>query len=140
MLAPDKTWSSRDKLRAVVFVVVAVFVVGGPFYRQVLKGRNKAFRNWVMFNGKATGFVDATFYRERAGEFIEVDRYEALGQPKTPKSRYWLLKDKRVFERLTRVMCSKAGNDLRVDARIATRRGWKPLMSREEMACQRRAR
>lgn len=121
--------------RAVVFVAFALFIVLGPFYRQVLRGRNPAIRNWVMFNGKATGFIDARFFVRESGHDIEIDRFAVLGMEKKRGNRYWLIKNEQIFESVKRQLCRRTGQDVRVEARISTRRGWRDFADREESAC-----
>lgn len=37
------------RLRAVIWLLLAAFMFGGPFYRQALGGKNKQFRRWAMY-------------------------------------------------------------------------------------------
>jgi hypothetical protein len=130
----------RIVARAVAFALIAFYTLGGPFYRQVLGGRNPVLRNWVMFSGANLDVCEVRFHR--AGDSEAIDRYEVLG------SEPWYMAGKSVRKlaslddvwRQGRQLCHAmtAGTDLRADARCATRAGWKQVMTSEVDLCSSR--
>lgn len=134
--------SGYSKTRLAVFLLILSFMALGPFYRQILGGKNNLFRQWVMFKGKGVGVVDATFYQVLPnGEHVRINRYEVLGfkdpgqAPKTIK---------RMVGRsgtlvVVKALCEKLGEgaDVRVQSRWASREGWKSGFQGETNLCPR---
>jgi hypothetical protein len=119
--------AARFWLRALAFVVVLAWIVGAPFYRQGLDGKNKHARAWIMFSGIALNAVDARFYQRKPdGTDVLLDRYAVLGmkRPSTPRSRH--VRGKHGTWGISKQLCQKLGPgaDIRVDSRRATRTGW----------------
>ena len=118
--------------RVVVFVLLMLYVVFGPFYVQVLKGKSKAFRAWRMYHTRGIDICDVQFYiRHPDGRIEHIDHFEALGRDKLLKSHHHkrrIMGEKGVLA-VGRRIRQKVGAtvDLRVNARIGTRDGWKTL-------------
>jgi hypothetical protein len=127
------------RARAFAFVVVLAWIVGAPFYRQVLGGENAHARAWVMFRGSGLGVVDARFYERRPdGSLRSVDRYAELGQRRPVKRATRRLLGEAAVRTVVRRLCRRlgAGADVRVVARVAEREGWRPLFDGEENLCR----
>ena len=118
--------------RAVVFTLLALYIVLGPSYKQVLKGKSNVLRGWRMYYGRGFGVCDVEFYiRHPDGRIEYIDHFKALGYDKLLKLHHHSRRIRRaegVLEVAQR-MRQKVGNDvdLRVNARIGTRDGWKTL-------------
>ena len=48
--------------RATIFVLVLLYIIIGPFYKQVLHGKSDAFRSWQMFHTRGLDVCDVEFY------------------------------------------------------------------------------
>ena len=127
-----------------VFLLIAVFMVGGPVYRHVLGGESQIFRNWIMFAGVGTGSIDARFHEIRPdGSEVRVDPRFVIGGPGAgrddlPKG-VWLVSEwnggvRTVVGHLCRHY--ESGTRFRVQARLATRDGWQPLHRGDVFTCQ----
>ena len=118
--------------RAVAFTLLMLYVVFGPFYKQVLKGKSDAFRAWQMYHTRGIGVCDVEFYiRHPDGRIEYIDHFKALGYDKLLKLHHYsrrIRRAKGVLE-VGQRMRQKVGDtaDLRVNARIGTREGWKTL-------------
>ena len=136
---PEKTTveaETESKLvivcRAVAFTLLMLYTVFGPFYKQVLKGKSRVFRPWQMYHIRGLGICDAKFYiRHPDGRIEHVDYFKILDYDKLVKLHHHSRRikgGKGVLEVAQRLR-QKVGNDvdLRVNARIGTRDGWKTL-------------
>ncbi len=118
--------------RAVAFTLLMLYVVFGPFYKQVLKGKSDAFRSWQMYHLRGLDVCDVQFYiRHPDGRIEHIDRFQVFGRDKLLKSHHHsrrLMGEEDVL-RVGRRIRQKVGAtvDLRVNARIGTREGWKTL-------------
>ncbi len=66
--------------RLLTFVVVAVFLIGAPFYVQVLGRETKWLRGWRMYSGHAADWCFVHYHRyERDGTKVPLRRLAALG-------------------------------------------------------------
>jgi len=130
----------RSTARRLAFVAILVFMVFGPFYRQVLGGESRLFRQWTMFGGTGVGIVDATFLRRLSdGREVVLDRYEVLGfseRRDAPREIRRIVGRRETWE-VARRLCEALGPnaDVRVVSREATRDGWRPGYSGEENLC-----
>lgn len=118
--------------RAVAFTLLMLYVVFGPFYKQVLKGESKAFRSWQMYHLRGLGVCDVEFFiRHPDGNIEYIDHFKILDYNKLRKLHHHsrrIMKEKGVLavgQRLRQKVGSTV--DLRVNARIGTREGWKTL-------------
>lgn len=134
---------NAHRCRLVVFVLIAAFMIGGPIYRQVFDGKNKIFRNWVMFSHRGSGGVDARFTQLfDDGSEVELDRIAILGGGSTnwrklPRNT-WLIRKKyggamEVAQRLCGHL--DEGSKIKVYARLATPRGWRLQYDGKQVAC-----
>ena len=118
--------------RAVAFTLLMLYVVFGPFYKQVLNGKGDTFRAWQMYHTRGIGICDVEFYiRHPDGRIEYIDHFKALGYDKLLKLHHHsrrIRRAKGVLE-VGQRMRQKVGDtaDLRVNARIGTRDGWKTL-------------
>jgi hypothetical protein len=113
--------------RAIAFVLALVWIVGPPFYRQILHGKNKHARAWVMFSGIGIGAVDARFYAQLPdGTRRELDRFAELGSKRPVSARKRRIRGEQATWGIARQLCRKLGDgaDVRVVARRGTRDGW----------------
>jgi hypothetical protein len=117
----------RARARAGCFVALAAFIVGAPVYRQLLGGKNRHLRAWVMFSGIGLGAVEARFSIRRPDGTLEpIDRFAARGQKAPDDPRRRRIKGARETWNEARRICraSSGSPDVRVEARRATRDGW----------------
>ena len=118
--------------RVVAFTLLMLYVVFGPFYKQVLKGKSRAFRAWQMYHIRGLNICDVEFYiRHPDGRIEYIDHFKVLGYDKLLKLHHHsrrIMGGKGVLEVAQRLR-QKVGAtvDLRVNARIGTRDGWKTL-------------
>ena len=118
--------------RAVAFTLLMLYIVLGPFYRQAVKGAIKAFPAWRMYYGRGFGVCDVEFYiRHPDGRIEYIDHFKTLGYDKLLKLHHysrrirWATGVLEVGQRMRQEVGDTA--DLRVNARIGTRDGWKTL-------------
>ena len=136
--------TSRDpgfaRLRAVTFAAIALFVAFAPAWGQVFGGRGRLLRSWRMFADPGRGLVDARFALRLAdGSDRPVDRYAVLGldPPRTAPSAVRRPRGRDEFYALAHELCRRLGPgaDLRADARVAVRAGWRPIGLGERNLC-----
>ena len=118
--------------RAVAFALLMLYVIFGPFYKQVLKGKGNAFRSWQMYHLRGPGVCAVEFYiRHPDGRIEHIDYFKTLGYDKLRSLHHHsrrIMKEKGVLDvgqRLRQRIGADA--DLRVNARIGTRDGWQTL-------------
>ena len=118
--------------RAVAFTLLMLYVVSGPFYKQVLKGKGNAFRAWRMYQTRGIGVCAVEFYiRHPDGRIEHIDYLKTLGYDKLRGLHHHsrrIMREKGVLDvgqRLRQRIGAAA--DLRVNARIGTRDGWETL-------------
>ena len=118
--------------RAVAFTLLMLYVVFGPFYKQVLKGKGNAFRAWRMYQTRGIGVCAVEFYiRHPDGRIEHIDYLKTLGYDKlrrVPHRSRRIMGGKGVLKVGQRIRQKVGGAaDLRVNARIGTRDGWETL-------------
>lgn len=118
--------------RVVAFTLLTLYVVFGPFYTQVLKGKSNLFRAWRMYHTRGIDVCDVQFYiRHPDGRIEHIDHLQVLGRDKLLGSHHHSRRIMgetdvlRVGQRIRQKMGTVV--DLRVNARIGTRDGWKTL-------------
>ena len=146
MTAPSTTPTWRLVLRLVVFVVVALVLVGNPFAVQILKVKNTRYlHGWRLYSTHGAGICDVRYERVLpGGERSPVYRHELMDQPNwravpDPQKR---VVSKRGGPRSDAArMCSRArakfGDDvvLVVNSRCSEPRGWK-VVDDDRVACK----
>jgi hypothetical protein len=124
---------SRERLRGASFAALALAVALAPAANQVLGvGKGLLLRSWRMFAGPGVGFVDARFaLRLPDGSEQPLDRYAVLGlePPRSAPSGVRRPRGKDEFQALVRRLCERLGPgaDLRAQARVAARYGWRTV-------------
>jgi hypothetical protein len=126
--------------RAVCFVVLAVWIIGGPIYRQVLDRPAPLLFAWHMFHKRGLDVVEARFERQLPdGRRERIDRLRALGFARAWDAK---LERRRIvgadgLRRAIAELCAKLapGTDLRVSARLAIREGWRELERGDHDVC-----
>lgn len=124
------------RIRLVMFLAIAAFMLAGPVIEQFVGTRTVFWRSWTMFSGIGIGVIDASFsVRQPDGSSMPVDRFAALDERRNGK-----LRRIETTEELTAIiqrLCAALGSgaDLRVKARQATRDGWRVVTMGEQNAC-----
>ena len=136
--------------RLVAFFVLAAWIFGGPVYKQVLGGKSKWIRPWVMFSGKGIGVVKARFEKvDRKGRHRKVDLAKLFDAPPPfatfddkPDKRVWMIHSRAQWNSLVHKICRKLGRrgDLRATAYIGRKAGWLPLADEDTNLCSPEAR
>jgi hypothetical protein len=124
----------RLRLRALAFVAATVWMVGGPFYTQILHGRPPAFA-WRMFGSRGLDIVEARFERvPRDGPREPVQR----APMSAPRSTRRIMGEGGLRQAVAE-LCTRLGpgTDLRVHARLAVAdgNGWRVLDDGSRNAC-----
>ncbi len=138
---PATRWTTGHALRATLFVVLASLTVGQPLVRQGLGIKTPKFvRTWQMFVGFGTDICDVRYYTiDPDGGRTRLDPIAALGfesRREAPKS-VWRVGDDRGVARLGQRLCVELDGreDVRVEARCATRSGWKEVADGSQPLC-----
>jgi hypothetical protein len=124
------------RIRLIIFMTVAAFMLAGPVSEQLAGTRTVFWRSWTMFSGIGIGLIDASFsVRPPDGGLMPIDRFVALGERRNGKLRRIETSEEltSIVERLCAALGS--GADLRVQARQATRDGWRIITMGEQNAC-----
>src|SRR4029434_7867279 len=132
-------WLYRGRLFS--FSIIFAFMVFGPFYRQVLGGKNDLFRRWSMFERGGLGVVEAIFRLHfSSGNEFELDRFKILGYENPYKAPINVrrIKGQSGLNEVVQKICATLGSDVdvRVTSRIATRKGWRQLDRGTKNACR----
>jgi hypothetical protein len=73
----------------VIFVAVAAFLIGGPFYVQVLGHESKWLRGWRMYGGRGGDWCFVHYFRyEPDGSTVPLDRFATLSIRKGSRAWY----------------------------------------------------
>ena len=139
----------RHWIRLTVFLIFAAFMTAGPLYSQLLGGNRVMFRSWTMFAGFGLGTINARFTHVREdGTEVVLNRYELLRKAykrehrrrpkwKSEPGAFWFMHagtDREVLQ--ARRLCEVVGSgSIRIDSRIATRRGWVPALKGKVIQC-----
>lgn len=129
-------------LRVATILLIGGFLSWGPIWVQVLRKPFAINRPWAMYSGAGLDTCDVDYYRIKPdGTRREVDRLRLLhgGKPWWALSHRELrLADEKQIRRDASLMCKKLQGedpDLRVVARCATRRKWRPVLNGEVNLC-----
>jgi hypothetical protein len=122
----------RQRLRLTVFCVIALFMILGPLYRQVLGGEHWFFRPWIMFTETGNDIVLAEFYEISAdGKRARLDRFKILGYSDPDRAPRKVREIRNIDElgQVEDILCERLGPNahIEVTARIAKRQGWQNL-------------
>jgi hypothetical protein len=138
------TWpgpQALGRLRAVAFALATLWIVGGPFYTQILHGKPPAFA-WHMFGTRGLDMVEARFERARPdGTRASIERTRVLGYASlwdAPRA-IRRIQGEAGLRQAVAELCAKLGpgTDLRVHARLAVAGGdgWRVLDDGMRNAC-----
>ncbi len=128
--------ATARRLRLVAFALIATFIVGGPFVRQIAGIETHWLRGWTMFSAIGLGVIDARFtIRDASGVYVPLVRFELLQAPRD--GRIKRIDDTRELETVVDRLCKAAGTgaDIRVVARQAVRNGWAVVDDGTRNAC-----
>ena len=134
----DSPWTIR--LRGLIFVLLAAWMIGGPMYRQLLNGSSRIPRSWVMFTGYGAGEVCDVRYTLTTPEGeTTIDRFATLGHdvPHSAPKKIRRVENKKAALSLGRRLCRAldGGADVRLYARCAHKRGWRVIAQGQENLC-----
>ena len=136
--------SKRVWVRALIVVALSLFMAGGPFYRQVLGGKNKLFRPWVMFTGFGRDICDVEYIRMTPEGPEPLDRFALLGKDRWSMDARSTRRigSPRAVRAMGKRLCRAIdieNPDIRVFSRCGSYRGWRPDAAGEENLCVRQA-
>jgi len=127
---------SAVRLRLVLFMAIAAFMVTGPVIEQGFGARTAFWRSWTMFSGIGLGVIDASFaIRQPDGSLVPLDRFAMLGASHDGKLKR--IEDRDELASIIMRLCEAAGQgaDIRVSARQGTRDGWRIVHTDTANAC-----
>ena len=128
------------KVRALFMLVVAGFMLGGPFARQVLGIHHPYVRRWVMFSGYGSDICDMRLYTVAPdGDLEREDRCELLGYPgcdDLPREM-WRANTFTETKGQLRQICRdyEGDRELRAVVRCGAYRGWKDRFEGAQDIC-----
>ena len=139
--------TTRRNIRKVFFLFAVLFILLGPFYRQVLEGESFIFRPWIMFTDRGVGTFLVDFHEFKSdGTHTKIDYMEVLGHADTkgwrePKALWRLSNWEEGVLKVGSQLCQKLGQqkDIRVYARRAAKHGWEIYHEATENLCARSA-
>jgi hypothetical protein len=131
----------RERLRALAFVTALIWIVGAPFYTQLLHPRVPLYA-WDMFGKRGLDLVELRLERvAAAGPREPVERTRVLGYARpwdAPRERRRIVGEDGLH-RAVAELCTRLGpgTDLRVHARLAIAGGdgWRVLDDGAKNAC-----
>jgi hypothetical protein len=111
-------------------LALLAFMIGGPFYRQILGGDARIIREWVMYEDYGVDVCRVDYSRRLAGGGTErVDRFAVLGYPAGAAAPVWLWRIPSIDQAfgIGRHLCRVLGaeTDLRVDVACGDLQGWR---------------
>ena len=138
--APERSTPARvRRARIATLVVVGAFMIAGPYYRQVLEGRNPAFKRWRMLSGWGLDVCAAEFVQQGPDGPRRIDRLQVLHG----YEHWWeaphevrVLGDPAAVFEAGAALCERLGPaDIRVEARCATLLGWRSISRGHDDLC-----
>jgi hypothetical protein len=125
--------TKQRNIRKVMLLLIMLFIMLGPFYRQVLGGTSYLFRPWIMFADRGVGIFVVDFRERKAnGSEVRIDYMQALGYGNTPhrqrpKSLWRITSWEDGVLRIGDQLCRALGEarDIRVYSQRADKDGWK---------------
>lgn len=120
--------------------LVTLFVVGGPFVRQVLRQPIQALRPWVMFQNYGAEICDLRLYEVADdGSLVRQDRCELLGYPDCEDLPHAMWRANTLGEsngQLRQICRDHDGGELRATLQCGGRWGWKPHYQGNKDICE----
>ena len=128
------------KFRIIIFVVLLLFMFFGPFYKQVLNGESKIFRQWEMWRKTGEKLYHVEFYEISKNGDSKFINYQKAVYNKTTKANIKRLKriyKARDLDFIVKILCIKKKKDsyLRMYLRKFSREGWIVLYDKDENIC-----
>jgi hypothetical protein len=123
--------------RALLVVLILLWLVGGPVVRQGFGVKNKWLNAWYMYKGQGK---DICWVQWSTGDGEPVDRLATLGHPpwnRAPKHVRNLKNRAEVYAEARR-LCAALGPaaDLRAQAKCGSYAGWVPVEDGSRDLCQ----
>ena len=129
------------RLRLLLFTVLVLFMLIGPFYKQIIKGKSYIFREWIMFSGLSFGIYDIQLTEHlKDGSKIPVNYIEKLNIKKKSNKNYWRVMNPQHVLRILKSVCIESQTSypyISLKLKYATRKGWKVIHDNEENICNR---
>ena len=126
-----------SQLRAILFTSLALLILLGPFYRQVLGGDSILFRQWTMFSRIGLGSLVYTLEQRQADSWQQLPHRTALYQ-QFGFGRHHNLRLKGIsgMEKLEQQICQLFPTSiLRLNIKMATQHGWHILRQQHILHC-----
>lgn len=130
------------RLRAVIWLLIAAFMFGGPFYRQALGGQNKKIRRWAMYRYFGVDVCRVQYFEVRPdGSKEPIDRLGDLGYEDwrdTPRKTVRRLSGPDAARRQGAQLCRKRdAEDIRMNLYCGKKdRGWVLREKGEDNLCR----
>lgn len=124
--------------RGLLFLLLAAWMLGSPFYRQVLDGENPYVREWRMYGTRAVRTCEVRFEVQRDATWEPVSRWELEGYSyqRFPSRRQRMLDTTKAAQAAGRRLCAAVDGPLRYRRRCGdVRDGWGDWRV-EEVACE----
>ena len=145
------------RLRLAIFALCALGLIGPPFYRQVLRGKDERFRDWQMYGSTGSGAVVGRFERvapDGSHHPLAPDERLALvrraqmdsGEPDDLPTWTWRIRSDGQLDTLVAKTCRAIHRRygptqyVVMSARRASRQGWEPVEWGSRNACLERPR
>lgn len=126
-------------IKVVIFILITAFIFIGPAYRQVFKGKNKVFRNWVMWSGKGIGLYDLRLYKiSDSGEktFINYKKELNVKGSSAKNRKLRRLRKKSDVREVAQLICNKhRSSEIKMNLRLARKDGWYTVYNKDKNIC-----
>ena len=131
----------KFRLRLLLFILLVLFMLIGPFYKQIINGKSYIFREWIMFSGLSFGIYDIQLTEHlKDGSKIPVNYIEKLKIKKKSNKNYWRVMNPQHVLRILKSVCIESQTSypyISLKLKYATRKGWKVVHDNEENICNR---
>jgi hypothetical protein len=137
----EKNQSQHRFLKAGLFLAISFFMIYGPLYNQVLSSKkSKLFHSWDMFPGKALDFYAVSYFVRTPKGDVPLHYHKFVKRPshKGGRGRLWKIDDRFELKEAHQAVCDATNyqKDIRVQAKQATRQGWKVIANKEKNICK----
>lgn len=126
-------------IKVIIFILITVFIFMGPAYRQVFGGKNKIFRNWVMWSGKGIGLYDLRLYEideNGNAKFINYKNELKVKGNSSKNRRLRRLRRKADVKEVAKLICKKLPKShIQMNLRLARKDGWETVYSKNTNIC-----